>query len=360
MKSAGSLCLILALSTPACVSTRSENSTVQRFEYQQPQMGVPFRIVLYAPDPTAASSASAVSFQRIKQLNDVMSDYDTDSELSRLSRASGQGREVPVSADLWRVLQRAQALAERSGGAFHVTVGPLVNLWRKARREHKMPDAIRLAQARQAVGYRHVRLDAERQAVELLVPDMRLDLGGIAKGYAVGEALRTLGRLGITRALVEGGGDVGVSAAPPDKKGWRFELAPLDVTNAPPAKFLLLKHQAISTSGDLNQRLEIDGKRYSHIVDPRTGIGLTDHSLVSVIAPDSITADSLTKVASVIGPEKAMRFIEDTPRVAARIMRNPLEDLEVYESKRFKRFYEKVQRPSSKNRNHENEPSKLH
>src|SRR6266700_3083226 len=112
MKSACCFCLILALATPSCVSTRSENSTVQRFEYQQLQMGVPFRIVLYAPDPTAASSASAASFQRIKQLNDVMSDYDADSELSRLSRASGQGREVPVSDDLWRVLQRAQELAQ--------------------------------------------------------------------------------------------------------------------------------------------------------------------------------------------------------------------------------------------------------
>jgi thiamine biosynthesis lipoprotein len=172
---------------------------------------------------------------------------------------------------------------------------------------------------------------------------MRLDLGGIAKGYAVDEALRTLRGLGISQALVEGGGDVGVSDAPPGRKGWRFELAPLDITNAPPARFLLLKDKAISTSGDINQRLEIDGKRYSHIVDPHTGIGLTDHSLVSVIAPDSITADSLTKVASVLGPEKGLKFIEDTPGVAARIMRNPLESLEIYESERFKRFYDKVQ-----------------
>src|SRR5947209_14453781 len=138
MKSAWCLCLILALATPSCVSTRSENATVQRFEYQQPQMGVPFRIVLYAPDPTAASTAAAASFHRIKQLNDMMSDYDADSELSRLSRASGQGREVPVSADLWRVVQRAQALAGRRGGAVDVTVGAFGKLWRKARREHKM------------------------------------------------------------------------------------------------------------------------------------------------------------------------------------------------------------------------------
>src|SRR6266571_5080342 len=139
MKSARSLgrWLLLALATSSCVSTRSEHPKLQRFEYQQPQMGVPFRMVLYARDPATANSAAAAAFQRIKQFNDMMSDYDADSELSRLSRASGQGQEVPVSDDLWRVLQRAQALAERSGGAFDVTVGPLVNLWRKARREHK-------------------------------------------------------------------------------------------------------------------------------------------------------------------------------------------------------------------------------
>ncbi len=341
MKSAGCLCLILALADPSCVSTRSENATVQRFEYQQPQMGVPFRIVLYAPDSTAASSASAASFQRIKQLNDMMSDYDADSELSRLSRASGQGREVPVSDDLWRVLQRAQELAERSGGAFDVTVGPLVNLWRKARREHKMPDAIRLAQARQAVGYRHVRLNAQRQTVELLAPDMRLDLGGIAKGYAVDEALKVLRGLGIRRALVAGGGDMAVGDPPPGKKGWRIELAPLDVTNAPPARFVSLTRAAIATSGDSFQRLEIEGQRYSHIIDPRTGIGLTDHSLVSVIAPDCITADSLTKVVSVLGPERGLQFIENTPAAAARLVRKPGEQIEVYESSRFGRFYER-------------------
>src|SRR6266704_2952023 len=179
MKSACCFCLILALATPSCVSTRSENATLQRFEYQQPQMGVPFRIVLYAPDPTATSSAAAASFQRIKQLNDIMSDYDADSELSRLSRTSGQGREVPLSQDLWFVLQHAQALAERSGGAFDVTVGPYVILWRQARRQHKLPDPARLAQARKSVGYKLIRLNPKRQSAELLAPDMRLDLGGI-------------------------------------------------------------------------------------------------------------------------------------------------------------------------------------
>lgn len=329
--------LLLAIACGSCVSP-PQRAALNRFEYQQPQMGLPFRIVLYARDRPTADAAAAATFKRIEQLNGIMSDYDDDSELSQLSRTSGQGKEVEVSDDLWLVLKRAQDLAERSGGAFDVTVGPCVNLWRKARREKQLPDPARLAAARKAVGYPHVRLNANRQAVELLVPNMRLDLGGIAKGYAVDEALKVLRQLGIRSALVAGGGDLAVSSPPPGKKAWRIELAPLDATNAPPARFVLLSHGAIATSGDLFQRLEIDGKRYSHIVDPRTGIGLTDHSLVSVIAKDCMTADSLTKVVSVLGPEKGLKFIENTRGVAARVVRKPTVRIEVYESRRFGQF----------------------
>ncbi len=307
-------------------------------------MGVPFRIVLYAPDQHTADLASEAAFGRIKQLNDIMSDYDMESELSKLSRTSGQGQEISVSHDLWLVLKRAQDLAERSGGAFDITVGPLVNLWRKARREKKMPDPARLAQARQSVGYTHMRLDPKRRAVELLAPDMRLDLGGIAKGYAVDEAVKVLWQLGIHRALVSGGGDMAVSDPPPGRKAWRVELPPLDASNAPPTRFVLLSHAGLATSGDLFQRLEIDGKRYSHIVDPHTGIGLTDHSLVTVIAPDCMTADSLTKVVSVLEPEKGVRFIEATHQAATRVVRKPGENIEIYESMRFRSYDEKAPR----------------
>jgi thiamine biosynthesis lipoprotein len=314
-----------------------------RFEYQRPEMGVPFRIVLYATNQAAADRAAEGAFQRVQQLNDIMSDYDADSELSKLSRTSGQGQEVRVSDELWFVLQRAQSLAERSGGAFDVTVGPYVILWRRARRQHELPEPDRLAQASQAVGYQHMRLIPERQSVELLAPNMRLDLGGIAKGYAVDQALKQLREQGIHRALVEGGGDVGVSEPPPGKQGWRIELSSVDATNAPPSRFLSLKNCAISTSGDLYQRLEIGGKRYSHIVDPHTGIGLTNHSVVNVIAPDSITADSLTKVVSVLGPEKGLSFIEQFPRVSAQMMRDTEGKIDTHASSGFSQYLQEAE-----------------
>jgi len=331
---------MIAAVCSSCVSTQTDIITLNRYEFDQPEMGVPFRIVLYAPDQSIADRAAAAAYKRIKQLNDKMTDYDADSELSKLSQTSGQDRPVRVSHDLWVMLQRAQSLAERSGGAFDVTVGPYVNLWRQARREGALPDPVRLQKAGQSVGYKHVKLDQARQTVTLLAPDMRLDLGGIAKGYAVDQGLHVLSRFGVGSALVSGGGDIAVSGPPPGKRGWVIELPPLDASNAPPARFVLLTHAGLSTSGDLFQRLEINGKRYSHIVDPRTGIGLTDHSLVTVIAPDDFTADSLTKVMSVLSPKEALQFIKGTPHIAVRIVRKPGDKIEQYESRQFHHYYQ--------------------
>ncbi len=332
--------LAMVIVYAGCATRRAAKPELKRFEYLRAEMGVPFRIVLYAPDKMGADFAANFAFRRIGQLNDIMSDYDSDSELSRLSRTSGQGRDVRVSQDLWVVLRQAQALAERSDGAFDITVGPYVNLWRQARRTGAMPDPARMERARQSVGYKLVKLDPINRTARLLAPDMRLDLGGIAKGYAVDQAVEELSRRGFDRALVAGGGDLAVSGPPPGKIGWRIEIASLDAPNAPASKFVHLAHAGISTSGDLFQRLDINGRRYSHIVDPRTGVGLTDHSLVTVIAGNDITADSLTKVASVLSPAEAVKFIEHTPRAVTRIVREPGDQIEVYESKGFSQFFE--------------------
>ena len=309
--------------------------TRQRFDFTRPEMGVPFRIVLYAQTKAAAELAANAAFARIEQLNARLSDYDTDSELSRLSQTAGQGKVVRLSDDLWRVLERSQQLARESDGAFDVTCGPVVSLWRKARREKKLPDHAKLEEARRAVGYDKLRLDARAHTADLLVPYMRLDLGAIAKGFAVDEALKVLRSLGVRSALVSGGGDMAMSEAPPRAKGWRIELAPLDATNAP-TEFVLLENAALATSGDIFQHVEINGIRYSHIVDPRTGLGLTDHSLVVVIARDCTTADSLSTTVSVLGPGRGLKFAEKHG-ACARVVRKPAEQIEVTESPCFRR-----------------------
>jgi thiamine biosynthesis lipoprotein len=167
--------------------------------------------------------------------------------------------------------------------------------------------------------------------VLLRVPEMRLDLGGIAKGFAADEALKVLRVHGIQSALVAAAGDIALGDAPPGQGGWKIEVPSLDVTNAPPARFVTVANAGVSTAGDVFQRLELNGVRYSHIVDPRTGIGLTDHSLVSVIARDAMTSDALETVVSVLGPEKGLELIKEMPRTAVRIMRKPDEAIEVIE-----------------------------
>jgi len=311
----------------------------ERFEYEQPQMGVRFRIVLYAPNKLIARLAAEAAFQRVSNLNQILSDYETDSELSELSRTAGQNRWVKVSPELWTMLERSQKLARETEGAFDVTVGPYVILWRRARRLKALPEPWRMTEARGAVGYEKLQLDPKTRSARLLAPGMKLDLGGIAKGYGVDEALKVLRARGITRALVAGSGDLAVSEPPPGKKGWRIEIAPLDVTNAPPKKFVLLKNRALATSGDLFQHLEIEGKRYSHIVDPRTGMGLTDHSLVTVIAKDCITADSLATAVSVLGPEHGLKLLKRYDAVA-HIVRKPGDQIQSVESAGFGKYFE--------------------
>jgi thiamine biosynthesis lipoprotein len=149
--------------------------------------------------------------------------------------------------------------------------------------------------------------------------------GAIAKGYAADEALAVLIERGLPRALVAASGDMAVGDPPPGEEGWRIEVARLDVPDAPAPPILLLKNCGVATSGDVYQHLEINGVRYSHIIDPRTGLGLTDHSLVTIVAPDCISADSLATAVSVLGPGEGQRLIEETPNAAARIVRIPPE-----------------------------------
>jgi len=311
----------------------AEADALQRFAFEKAEMGLPFRITLYATNEEAARAAADAAFAKIAQLNAVFSDYDSDSELSQLSQTSGQGKAVRVSDDLWRVLERAQALAARTDGAFDITVGPLVNVWRRARRKQESPSAQLLEEMRARTGFRKLRLDVEKRTAELLMPEMRLDAGAIAKGYAIDEALAVLKQRGITRALVGGSGDMAASDPPPGQPGWRIEVAPLDVPDAPPTQSVHLQNRAIATSGDVFQHIEIDGKRYSHIVDPRTGLGLTDHSLVTVLAPDCVTADSLATAVSVLGPERGLKLIDETPETAVHLVRKPGDKIEVVESR---------------------------
>lgn len=307
---------------------------LSRFTFEEPHMGTRFRIVLYAADKATADRAAKTAFARIAELDGIMSDYKPASELMRLCKKAG-GEPVKVGEELFFVLSKAQSLSKRSDGAFDVTVGPVVRLWRRARKTHEMPDAAELARARELVGYEKMKLNEKNRTVQLQKPGMLLDLGGIAKGYSADEALAVLKKYNVTRALVAAGGDIAVSDTPPDAAGWKVGIAPLDNPEKTPERFLILKAAAVSTSGDVEQHVEIGGKRYSHIVDPRTGIGLVGRNSVTVVARRGIDADSLTKVVSVLGPERGLPIIEATPDAAVLVVSQTETGTQTVASKRF-------------------------
>jgi FAD:protein FMN transferase len=308
-----------------------------RFEYAETHMGSEFKIVLYIADEANARSASHAAFARIAELDATLSDYQPESELMRLCARAG-GPPVPVSADLFDVLDRSRVMYERSEGAFDPTVGPVVRLWRRARRDRKMPASERLAQARALVGADRMRLDPDARTVQLLKLGMKLDLGGIAKGYACDRAIAVLARNGITRALVAGAGDIVVSGPPPDAAGWTIGIGPLESPGSPPRRFLTVKDSAVSTAGDAERFVEIEGKRYAHIVDPGTGLGVIDRCGVTVVARDGATADSLDTAAYVLGPRRGLALVEATPGAAALIVRSAGGETETFASRRLEQF----------------------
>ena len=279
----------------------SRRETLARFEFSQVHMGMPVRIVLYTTDEPSARAAATTAFARVAALDREMSDYRPDSTLREIARRAPAP--VRVSREVFDVISRAVAIARATGGAFDPTVGPVVAIWRETRRTGELPAPAALAAARSRVGWSRITLDAAQSTVRLDA-GMTLDLGAIAKGYILRAALDALCDTGITRALVDAGGDIVTGDAPPDRQGWQ-----IDVPAAPrlPDAFVTrassLKHAALATSGPSAQFVEINGVRYSHVVDPRSGEALTSSTSAHVIAPDAATADALATAATVLGPE---------------------------------------------------------
>jgi len=264
-------------------------------------MGLPVRVVLYADAEAAARAAARAGFARIRALDAVLSDYRPDSELNRLAATDGEW--TPVSPELFTVLDEARTVAEATGGAFDPTLGPLVALWRESRASGHLPDPAAVDEARRRSGWPLLELDPARRAVRLGADGMRLDLGGIAKGFILDQSRAAIAAAGASRVLLEAGGDIVVGDAPPGRDGWQ-----IDVPDVADAEFTRrassLSNAALATSGGSIQFVEIDDVRYSHVIDPSTGLGLTSEHVAHVIAPDGMTADALATALGVAGPDR--------------------------------------------------------
>ncbi|MBI4613332.1 MAG: FAD:protein FMN transferase [Planctomycetes bacterium] len=272
---------------------------LSRFEFAEPHMGTTVRVVLYAGSSEDAERASRAAFAAIAEVNQSMSDYLEESELSRLNREG----EAEVSEALHEVLLAARRFSDLSGGAFDATVGPLVRLWRRG----AVPAAEEIAAARRLVGYERIHMEMDPSRRVWLEPGTRIDLGAIAKGYACDRALAATG---LASALVDAGGDLALGDPPPGEPGWRIAI--------PDGRTLVLSRCGVATSGDLERSVESGGRRYSHIVDPRTGLGIEGVQAVTVVAPDGMTADALATAISVAGIGLAAKL----PGIEAAIWRH--------------------------------------
>jgi len=308
-------CMVALLSGCASPDLDVTNS---RYRVEQEHMGTIWTITVYAGtvDEVDSQAAIAAAFQRVAELDRLLSDYSPDSELSGLSRHPA-GTAIPVSPDTFAVIERALELSRATDGAFDPTVGPMVSLWRTARRSKILPESTAIESARARTGWQHVRLDRRAQTVTLLKDGLKLDLGAIAKGYAADAALRVLREKGCPRALVAASGDLALGDAPPGKPGWLIAVeAPGDSTGTNSIQ-VALKNCGVSTSGDVEQFVEIGGVRYSHIVDARTGLGLTNRVQATVVARDAATSDALATALCVMGASRGMEFAEKQRGVEA-------------------------------------------
>jgi thiamine biosynthesis lipoprotein len=331
--------LIAPLLLLSAYPTPSPNQTLNAYQAVEPHMGTLFRIKLYTQDETAAQQGFRAAFERITQLDQILSDYQSQSELSRISREA-VGHPVRVSDDLFRITQASQELSIQTGGAFDLTIGPLTHLWRQARHDHALPPAGKIHAEIAHCGYQKLHLDAAAETMEFDAPGMLLDAGGIAKGYAADEALAVLEGRGLRCALVAASGDLAFGDAPPGQAGWTVGIDSFDRADQPFTRVLMLANAAVSTSGSSEQNLKAAGKTYSHIIDPKTGMGLEDDLTVTTIARHGLTADPAATAISVLGCDKGLAYANRQPDLAVLILVNRAGHVQQFESDRFKELFE--------------------
>ena len=270
-------------------------------------MGTLVTVIVFADNETSGEAALEAAFGEITSVDDLMSTWRDDTELARINASAGAGP-VQVSDELFEVLERATDISALTAGAFDVTVGPLVELWKAAAKRDALPTELELARARRFVGYRKILLDKKKRTVTL--PEgMSIDLGAIAKGYAVDKAAGTLRALGIEAFLIEAGGDLFAAGHYPDTppRPWSVGIKdPFDGDSGKLIRGLVMTDRGAATSGHYYRSVTIKGAQYSHIVDPRTGRpveGVADS--VTVIAPNCMDADAFATALSVLGVQRA-------------------------------------------------------
>ena len=272
-------------------------------------LGTQVRIAAYDMDMDRAEAAVAAGLDRIAQLSAKLNIFDPDSAVSRINRTAHR-EPVEIDEDVARLLRLSLRVASLSDGAFDVTVGPLTSLWRRYRHEGKLPPVEEVVRARDRVGYRKIEW-TDASAVRFTREGMSLDFGGIAKGFAADEAAVVLWQHGVRSAIIDCGGDLKLIGSRPGGRPFRVGVDEPRLDDPSRLRFVLsLSNMSVVTSGNYRQFTMINGKCYSHIIDPRTGQSIEALPSVTVIGPDSGMCDALATAISVLGEEEGLKLIE--------------------------------------------------
>jgi thiamine biosynthesis lipoprotein len=298
------------------VSRADDISTeVKRYEATHLSMGTEFTVAAYGRDVKLLAETVGEAFEEIDRIDEQMSNYKPGSELSTINREAAS-HSVQVEPSLFALLEKSLQYSQETGGAFDITVGPLMKAWGFFRGQGRVPSSEELHAVLAHIGYQHVRLDAVHRTIRFDTPGVELDLGGIAKGYAVDRAVAILRENGVTAALVSSGmSSIYALGAPPEEEGWKIVLRnPFDSTV--PADVVYLKNFSMSTSGNYNKFFKLGGKTYSHIMDPHTGMPVENMLSATVFVAVATDSDALSKLY-VLGAEGSKRYLGTHPNIQA-------------------------------------------
>ncbi len=322
------------------------SAQLKRFQFTENKMGSSFRIIFYHEDAEAADLVAKECFLIVDSLNMIFSDYSPESEISRLLQFS-PGQSIPVSDELHQILLIAREAWIKSDETFDISMGVLSQLWRNANSENRFPTKKEIRKAKHKTGFDKINISEEAKTITLSQKGMLLDFGGIVKGFAAQKVIEYLKSKNIFMALADAGGDIITADAPPGKQGWTIAVNMPEQENEVWANKLELANWAVATSGDVYRFTVHKGKKYSHIIDPRTGYGITSLRNVTVIAKDGTTADWLATACSILPEQKALALVKKENAallmaILKDVQRTPYgEKIIIHKSENFESFFQK-------------------
>ena len=288
-------------------STPLVHAQGKKFSYSEMKMGSPFNIIIVSADSVKANHLARKSFELVDSLSHIFSNYDSSSELSKINAAAGL-LPFKMSTSMLDLVQKSQDAYIQSKGTYDISIGPLSTLWRNARKAKLFPDSSTVVATKKLVSFAQVKINKRLGTIFLPNADMQLDFGGIAKGYIAQWVINYLKANGIQQALADAGGDIVMSGTPMNSKGWVIGVNVPETTDDLINKKLQLSNCSVATSGDVYQFIEYKGVKYSHIINPLTGYGVTNLRNVTIIAKTGATADWLATACSILPIKEAKQL----------------------------------------------------